>query len=166
MFTVYIYLPNPIRLGGGKDPPLITRALSPVTSVLLVDRISCQMGEDNCVTHLGQEQRALIRAQRERALPPLSAPRTKSSPSPGDAVRGGAKRKGNRGGEKSSLGEQLVATRKQMRVTNVMQHTKSFFMKAAEERIKPPGNLGKKKRKSQAVTKQNRWNRYKTFALQ
>lgn len=43
------------QVGGGKDLPSITRTLSPLTSVLLVDRISCQMQEDNCVTHLGQE---------------------------------------------------------------------------------------------------------------
>jgi len=33
-----------------------------------------------------------------------------------------------------------------MRATNAIQQTKSFFIKPAEERIKPPGNLGKKKR--------------------
>lgn len=42
----------------------------------------------------------------------------------------------------------------------------SFFIKPTEEWIKPPGNLGKKKRKSQTVTKPNRCNRYKTFASQ
>jgi len=72
-----------VQVGGGRDLPSITRTLSPLPSVLPVDRISCQAQEDGGVTHLGREaplaDASPAGAGAASPLPEPHPPRTKSS---------------------------------------------------------------------------------------